>query len=1551
MIRLVASGDANSLINTGTLDASGQGGDGGTIKIYADDIAQVSGDSLVDVSSDSGDGGTVHVLGERVGLTDSSAIIASGSAGGGEVLIGGDLRGQNPDIKNAQMTFVGPDVTINADATSNGDGGKIIAWADDTTRFHGTATALGGQQSGDGGLIETSGKRSLDVSGSWTDASAFNGEAGTWLIDPISVTITTVATSGGTFGGANPDIFTPGSTGVLIQNTDIENRLNGVVGAGGGSGTNVTITTATAAGTETEAGDVTQAAGATISHTAATNVTLRIDAAGDITISEAITSTTGTLGVDLNANDQGANQNDQNTAAGDVIINAAIDTNGGNFEADGVNVAINDDIDTGAGTFDATADQSITFTGANLVSSSGDITLVANTGGATSGDFTGIHIVSTSSITSDTGAISIDGTAGDASTNKVGVLIDGSVTSNQAAASAITIDGNMGGVTGDSTGVQIGTTGTVTSNEGDISITGDTGSGSSGEGGVAVFGELSSSGTGAGAATIDITGTGDTGTTGLIGVIINGASANITSVDGDITITGDGADNTGANNSGISINGATMAGGGISSTGTGVNAATITVDGATNSTNSSGSSRGVVITNSGIETADGDITIIGDASSNTANASHEGVRLEAGGGSTTIIASGTAAIDITGSGGNTSEGIVLDGGSSITANTGDVDLTVDTTELGSVSGVAFDLSGDVTTGATLTLDSQEAVEQKDKTNTIMALNLDLLGPAAYTLDSAANAVTNLTATISSNANLIFKNNAALNVGATNISTDGGGINLTATSFNDMGNNIESFDATNGLLDSGTISITSTTGDITLTGLVDAGGATRVGDGDGLDAGDINITSAGNVNASTSTIDAFGGDGDDSNADADNAGGLGCIVTISAADSVSVNTIDVAGGDADDQGGATAGAAGGASGDITITSNSDDDVTTAEGISLFGLLDAAGGAGVNAGGAGTDGSVVLDAESATAGRGGAIDDQDTTNLNVSAASLLIESVSGVGVTDVLETDVDSLDVSNTTSGNVEIENDFTVSLVNNFDNQGGNLDLVTLDGSIDTGTAIVTSNGGSITLKAVDGSGDAATPETLTVGAGGIASSGGLITLQAGDDVIISGNVNATGGDVVIQADNMAADTFSDTEGAITTTAGTVTGNKVTLLAEEGIGTGANRIMTSASSLVVDNGVQAGTAGGIFITNAIGVTFDTTFRNQFTGGAGVIDLEVTDGGINTGAVAVSTAGTGSILLVANDASADDSTPANIIIGAGGVSTDGGSITVHAADDVTIGSAIDTNSGGGGPSTVEIIADDGTLEGFADDNGAIAGAGQTATGTTVTLEAAEGIALSTAATTLDASNTVSGDIVIVESNDVDVNDLSNTAAGGIDLSTTAGSITIVNAQNGVSTGTGTVALNAGGAGNLSVNEDVSGGSIDFDAGGSISVLAGERVVGGGAGTSITFDSLGISLGNGGSNTTETVTNSGTGTITLTSTGANDISLGDFAIGGGTGQVIVDSGQDITAPAIGTVEIDAGNVKLIAARSVGTVAGNAIELSGTPSLALTWLMTFLSSVTVRH
>ncbi|MBD1934572.1 MULTISPECIES: CHAT domain-containing protein [Cyanophyceae] len=154
----------------------------GKVVISGSGIAAAPGTAIVAGAVDvSGTGGTVQVLGEKVGLVGAN-INASGNLGGGTVLIGGDYQGKGK-VPNANHTFVDSKTTINADAVTNGNGGRVIVWSDDTTEFHGNITARGGVNSGNGGFVETSGKLSLKYDG-FVDLRANNGLTGQLLLDP-----------------------------------------------------------------------------------------------------------------------------------------------------------------------------------------------------------------------------------------------------------------------------------------------------------------------------------------------------------------------------------------------------------------------------------------------------------------------------------------------------------------------------------------------------------------------------------------------------------------------------------------------------------------------------------------------------------------------------------------------------------------------------------------------------------------------------------------------------------------------------------------------------------------------------------------------------------------------------------------------------------------------------------------------------------------------------------------------------------------------------------------------------------------------------------------------------------------------------------------------------------------------------------------------------------------------------------------------------------------------------------------------------------------------
>ena len=139
-------------------------------------------------------GGSVVLTGDRVSLQEGTRIDVSGGTGGGQIRVGGGYQGKDSSLRNSHHTYVAATASLNADARINGNGGTVIVWSDDTAIIDGSGNifARGGSTAGDGGFIETSGKKFLKVDGS-ANAFAFNGKSGTWLLDPNNIEIVTVA--------------------------------------------------------------------------------------------------------------------------------------------------------------------------------------------------------------------------------------------------------------------------------------------------------------------------------------------------------------------------------------------------------------------------------------------------------------------------------------------------------------------------------------------------------------------------------------------------------------------------------------------------------------------------------------------------------------------------------------------------------------------------------------------------------------------------------------------------------------------------------------------------------------------------------------------------------------------------------------------------------------------------------------------------------------------------------------------------------------------------------------------------------------------------------------------------------------------------------------------------------------------------------------------------------------------------------------------------------------------------------------------------------------
>jgi filamentous hemagglutinin family protein len=213
-------------------------GEKGKIIFKATDTTILGAGSVTTAKGTVGSGGEVQVLGNRAGLTGDAVVDVSGQSGGGTILIGGDTHGGNPAVENAALTYLGPQSRVVADAVESGRGGKVVVWSDQQTQMYGTVSSRGGESAGDGGFVETSSAGKLDFRGQ-VDLRAPAGAAGTLLLDPSDVLITSGASSGDvTLPSGVPFTISGSNASSVLSVTDLQNEL----GLG-----NVTVTSSSGA--------------------------------------------------------------------------------------------------------------------------------------------------------------------------------------------------------------------------------------------------------------------------------------------------------------------------------------------------------------------------------------------------------------------------------------------------------------------------------------------------------------------------------------------------------------------------------------------------------------------------------------------------------------------------------------------------------------------------------------------------------------------------------------------------------------------------------------------------------------------------------------------------------------------------------------------------------------------------------------------------------------------------------------------------------------------------------------------------------------------------------------------------------------------------------------------------------------------------------------------------------------------------------------------------------------------------------------------------------
>ena len=207
-----AAGVQDAVVNnSGMVEATSARQENGEIILDTGDGAATNSGSLDASGKGAGEtGGTVKVLGQQVAVADGATIDVSGDIGGGTALIGGNFHGAGPE-QNAQNTTVGK-ASVQADAISRGNGGKVAVWSNGQTSFAGTISAQGGAIGGNGGQVETSGPvcsrghlaDSCDGHRPWSPY----GKSGNWLLDPDFITIIhRIASRKAVLGYRRPDLL------------------------------------------------------------------------------------------------------------------------------------------------------------------------------------------------------------------------------------------------------------------------------------------------------------------------------------------------------------------------------------------------------------------------------------------------------------------------------------------------------------------------------------------------------------------------------------------------------------------------------------------------------------------------------------------------------------------------------------------------------------------------------------------------------------------------------------------------------------------------------------------------------------------------------------------------------------------------------------------------------------------------------------------------------------------------------------------------------------------------------------------------------------------------------------------------------------------------------------------------------------------------------------------------------------------------------------------------------------------------------------------------
>jgi filamentous hemagglutinin family protein len=1237
-------GAAGQVLNMdGIVQARGFSQQGGRIVIDGGTAGITSVNGQADASGETG--GSIIVLGKKLALLDAARLDASGRLGGGSLQVGGGFEGQGT-AHNAERTWIGAGVELRADATEQGDGGRVAVWSDGRTDMLGSISARGGRLGGNGGSVETSGRQRLNLLGS-VDASAPLGRAGQWLLDPNDVVIKSNAGTN-TNVGAAPN-FSTTDDGAVVDITALNNALTG--------GTAVTVQT-TSSGANTEHGDI-DVQGAIASTGTAT---LNLIATRNISFS------TGSVGA-------GAGPLTLNLQAGGSITGSTLNTGGGTVSATstGGSIALGSVTSTGltvssgggdvtlpTGTVTGalsvtTAGGAVTQAGAlavtgttGLSTGAGDITLTAanNLQGAVGITTTGITQIANGAGNALTlGALStrrLTATTSNAALN----LGSGTVTGNLSAATgggAITQAGalTVTGTTGLDAGAGDITLASANNLQGTVTLT-STGSSQLNNGSHALsLGTLST-------AALDLTTSNaaiDLGSGTVAGALTVATGGGAVTQSGALAVTGTSSINAGAGDITLKTAGNNLAGA-VSLTSTG----TTQVSNGTGNALTLGSlnTHGLTVSTSGGAALDlGQGTVTGNlsATSNGGAITQTGALtvtgttgLDAGAGNITLGLTNNlqGAVDLTSTG--TTQ--IANGNHALTLGSISThDLSVST------SNAALNLGSGTVTGTLGVTTAGGAVTQAGALSVTGASSIDA-GAGNITLTTAGNNLQGAVGLTSSGSTQISNGNnrnlllGTLNTGALTVTTNNADVDLGsgtvagALVVNSGGGNVTQ---TGALTTTGTASINSGAGDITLTQANNLAGAvsltttgvTQVSNGaHALTLGTLSTraltvgTSNANLNLGSGTV----------------TGNLS--VTAGSGAVTQGGALTVTGTTGINAGDITLAQANNLQGTVDLTSSGTTQLGNGAGhaltlgtLSTQALSVSTSAAGLNLGSGTVAGNLVVATAGGTLSQGGALTVTGTTGINSGAGNITLTSANNLQGA-----------VSLTSTGSTQVSNA-----------SGNALTLGTLNThALTVGTSNAALNLGSGTvagaLSASSGGGTISQGGALTVtGTTGLNAGAGDITLTSANNLQGAVNLTSTG---TTQLGNGAGNTL---------TLGTLSTHDLT-------------VSTSAAALNLGSGtvggnLSVGTNGGA-VTQGGALT--VTGTTAVTAGAGNITL--TSGNNLAGTVNLSSSGSTQVSNGgANALTLGTLSTANLT-----VSTGGGALNLGGG---SVSGTLDASSNGG------------------------------------------------------------------------------------------------------------------------------------------------------------------------------------------------------------------------------------------------------------------------------